>query len=68
MTALQPTKDEAIAAAGAIAAQAYQDLVERSPRESAEAAYVPGGPPVEELERRIRELLGLPATTTPSAA
>lgn len=67
MTA-QPTRDEAIAAAGVILASARASLIEKSPRESAEAAYVPGGPSVKELEQRICALLGIPDTTAPSAA
>lgn len=51
------TREQAIADAGQILARARLDLVEKSPRESALAAHVPGGPPVEELERRIRALL-----------
>jgi hypothetical protein len=51
------TRDEAITAAGRELALARRDLLERSPRESAEAAYVSGGPSVEELEKRITRLL-----------
>lgn len=51
------TQEQAIADAGRILADARADLLERSPRESALAAYVPGGPDVDELERRIRALL-----------
>lgn len=51
------TQAEAIADAGRVLARARADLLERPPRESAEAAYVPGGPDVDELERRIRALL-----------
>lgn len=51
------TREEAIAAAGRELALAYRDLRECTPRESAEAAYVSGGPSVEELERRIKRRL-----------
>ena len=56
------TQAEAIADASLVLARARADLIEKPPRESAEAAYVPGGPTVDELERRIRALLaGVPA-------
>lgn len=55
------TRDQAIAAAGLELALARRELLERTPRESAEAAHVPGGPSVDELERRIAERLGLVA-------
>lgn len=56
------TRTEAIAAAGRVFARAKADLLEKPPRESAEAAYVPGGPSVDELEQRIRALFtGAPA-------
>lgn len=48
---------QAIWAAGAVLARRRQLLIERTPRESALAAYVPGGPSVEELEQRITDLL-----------
>lgn len=57
MTGRPPTRQEAIAAAGRILARARADLLEKSPRESAEAAYVPGGPSVDELQARIRAWL-----------
>jgi len=68
MSTLPPSREECVAAAGAVLAQATQDLMDLPARESALRAYVPGGPPVEELERRIRALLGLSDTTAPSAA
>jgi hypothetical protein len=49
----------AIAAAGRILALARRDLLEYSPRESAQAAHVPGGPSVDDLEQRIIARLGL---------
>jgi hypothetical protein len=48
------TKEECIAAAGAALAQALAEQDEMTPRQAAEAAHRPGGPPVDELERRIR--------------
>lgn len=55
------TRAAAVADAGAVLARALVSLEERSPREAAEAAYVPGGPSVEVIEARIRERRGLPA-------
>ncbi|MEC3977868.1 hypothetical protein [Amycolatopsis sp. H20-H5] len=52
-------RQEAVAAAGLVLAMARRDLLERSPRESALAAYVSGGPSIDELERRIADRLGL---------
>jgi hypothetical protein len=46
--------DEAIAAAGRVLANARARQGALTPREAAEEAYVPGGPPVDELEARIR--------------
>lgn len=51
------TQEQAITAAGQELARAKADLLELPPRESAEAAYVPGGLTVDELERRIRAWL-----------
>lgn len=68
MTASQPTKDEACAAAGADLARAVQSLMDLPPHESALLAYVPGGPPVEELERRICDLRGIPYMPVDRAA
>jgi hypothetical protein len=52
------TRTDAISAAGRVLARARYLLMELSPRESAMAAYVPGGPSVDDLERRIRALRG----------
>lgn len=52
------TRDEAIAAAGQALADATDRLATGDPRESALAAYVPGGPTVDELENRIRAWQG----------
>lgn len=62
-----PKRAEAIAAAGQILARAWAAFFERSPRESAEAAYVPGGPSIEEIERRIRALLAGNTAVDPAA-
>lgn len=51
------TRTEAMAAAGAVLAEGWLQLLERSPRESAEAAYVSGGPSIAELEVRITRLV-----------
>lgn len=48
------TRDEAIQTAAKAFAQGVRLLYEGTPREAAERAYNPGGPPVEELEARIR--------------
>jgi hypothetical protein len=47
-------RDVAIAAAGAALAEALAEQDEMTPRQAAEAAHRAGGPPLEELERRIR--------------
>lgn len=57
------TRSEAIAAAGAVLREAWLDMAESYARGGAiavaEAAYVPGGPSVEELaakcERQVQE-------------
>ena len=46
-------RDERLAAAGRIWAAGCARQAALSPREAAEEAYVPGGPSVDELERRI---------------
>jgi hypothetical protein len=53
--------DEALdrAAQTYVDGHARQDA--RTPREAAEAAHVPGGPSIDELEARIRAARGLPA-------
>jgi len=48
------TRDEAIASAGQHLAASLQRLAALTPRQVAEQAHRPGGPSVEELERRIR--------------
>lgn len=48
------TRADAIAAAAAAQASAIDRLAHRNPHEAAIAAYVPGGPTVEQLEARIR--------------
>lgn len=52
------TRDEAIWAAGKVLAHIKFQIATRSPRESAEAAWVPGGPSLDELEARIRVIRG----------
>lgn len=54
------TRAEAIAAAGRVLAEGIAEQASRTPRAAAEAAYVPGGPTIDELEDRIRALRGLP--------
>ena len=54
------TREEAIAAAGRVLADGIAEQLSRTPNEAAEAAYVPGGPSVDELEDRIRAQRGLP--------
>lgn len=53
-------RDEAVRSAGEVVAHAYRRLEELTPREAAEAAFTPTGPPVDELEARIRARRGLP--------
>lgn len=57
------TREEAVAAAGAIYAAALAEQDEQTPREAAEAAYLPGGPSIDELENRVRARRGLPAAS-----
>lgn len=57
------TRDECIECAAAVRASGIAEADDRDPRAAAEAAYVPGGPSVEELERRIRRRRGLPTRT-----
>lgn len=59
------TRAEALTAYGDLAAQHALTEAAMTPRELAEKAHTPGGPPVEELEARIRAERGLP--TSPSA-
>lgn len=47
------TREECIAAAGVALAAAEEHLQALTPRQAAEAAHYPGGPSVDELERRI---------------
>lgn len=48
-----PNREECFAAAGAALAAAIERRDALSPRQAAEAAHRPGGPSVDELERRI---------------
>lgn len=54
MSAGAPSREEAIAAAGRTFAEAYQLLDELPVEEAARRAYTPTGPPLAELEARIR--------------
>jgi len=53
-------RQQAISAAGRVWAAGCARQAALTPREAAEEAYVPGGPSVDELERRIRRRRGLP--------
>jgi hypothetical protein len=48
-------REAAITAAGRALAEATARRDALSPRAAAEEAHAPGGPPVEELEQRIRD-------------
>lgn len=52
------TREECVREAGKVLARINYLIATRTPRESAEAAYVPGGPSLDELERRIRVIRG----------
>lgn len=52
--------DEAIRQAGEVFAMGEIAAAQMTPRELAEAAYTPTGPPVDELEDLIRADRGLP--------
>ncbi len=56
--------DAAIEAAGRHLAAAYADLDAMTPEEAAAAAYVPGGPSIEELVDRIRAMRETPGRRT----
>lgn len=49
------TREEAIERAGVVFAEAFRSLHEGTVREAALRAQRAGGPPLEELERMIRE-------------
>lgn len=51
---MSPAERQAIAAAARAYADALDRLAARDPREAAEAAWVPGGPSVDQIEARIR--------------
>ena len=68
MNFIQPTKAEAIDAAARVYARALRDLVELPPRQSAEAAYIPGGPSVDELQRLIEVRLAGATTIADTTA
>lgn len=48
------TREQAITAAGGAFADALDRLRSRDPRDAARAAWVPGGPSVDQIEARIR--------------
>lgn len=50
------TRDEAVRAAADVLASATADWWGRTDRENAEAAYVPGGPSVDDLEHQCRDI------------
>lgn len=52
------SREQAVAAAGRALADAVDRLTGRDPHEAALAAYVPGGPSVDELEARIQAWQG----------
>ncbi|MEV5538512.1 hypothetical protein AB0L13_16775 [Saccharopolyspora shandongensis] len=54
------TRADCIAAAGRILRDALAELESLPPRQAAESAWYPGGPSVDELERRICAMRGLP--------
>ncbi|MER7078166.1 MULTISPECIES: hypothetical protein [Bacteria] len=55
------TREEAIAAAGAVLARARVERDALPPREAAELAYYPGGPSLDQIEQEIRAMRRLPA-------
>ncbi|WP_263251617.1 hypothetical protein [Saccharopolyspora rosea] len=57
---MQITREEAIKAAGEVLARARAERDALPPRQAAERAHYRGGPPIEEIERQIREMRGLP--------
>jgi len=54
------TRAEAIRAAGAVLARARAERDALPPRQAAELAHYSGGPSIEDIERRIRLMRGLP--------
>lgn len=50
------TREEAIKTAGEALAERYRAMFDGTPREAAERAYTPTGPPVEEIERQIIQI------------
>lgn len=61
------TRQECIDEAGYALAMSNHLCAGMTPREQAEAAWTPTGPPVDELEARIREQRGLPPLQAKSA-
>lgn len=58
---MSTTYAEAITAAGQMLARARAERDALPPRQAAELAHYTGGPSVDEIERQIRALRGLPA-------
>jgi len=66
---LPPEARPHIAAAGRVLAEATARMNSMSPREIAEAAYTPGGPSLEQLEKLAEaRLMGRPIRTAMVAA
>lgn len=66
---LPPEARPHIAAAGRVLAEATARLNSMSPREIAEAAYTPGGPSLEQLEKLAEaRLWGQSIRSTPAVA
>lgn len=60
MRTLPRTREQAIERTADALVKARTACAQMTPREQAEAAYTPTGPPVAELEARIRVRRGLP--------
>ncbi|WP_284986997.1 hypothetical protein [Arthrobacter sp. fls2-241-R2A-172] len=66
---LPPEARPHIAAAGRVLAEATARMNSMSPREIAEAAYTPGGPSLEQLEKLAEaRLMGRPIRNAPAVA
>jgi len=58
------TRAQAMRNAGAVLAAARAHMATLTPEQAAQEAYVPGGPTVEELAQRIRDLRAASSKTT----
>lgn len=65
---MSTAREEAIARAARTYANGLRAMANMTPREQAEAAWTPTGPPVDELEDRIRAERGLPPLNRRAAA